>query len=237
MGRIGQRRLPDHGSHDRAGIRTDIQGLRAVAVIFVVAYHAGLPLPGGFTGVDMFFVISGFVITVVLLRELTATGGVRLSQFYARRFKRLIPALALVIVTTVLLSILLLSPLGPQEATAKTGLGAIFLMANVVIARTTGDYFDATPESNALLHTWSLSVEEQFYLVFPVLLLLCFRLLRDHRWIVSLIGVATLGSGLLALADSRGRLPAWFPRPWPGSTVRPRELGSSGWERCSLSSP
>lgn len=216
MGRIGQRRLPDHGSHDRAGIRTDIQGLRAVAVIFVVAYHAGLPLPGGFTGVDMFFVISGFVITVVLLRELTATGGVRLSQFYARRFKRLIPALALVIVTTVLLSILLLSPLGPQEATAKTGLGAIFLMANVVIARTTGDYFDATPESNALLHTWSLSVEEQFYLVFPVLLLLCFRLLRDHRWIVSLIGVATLGSGLLALADSRGRLPAWFPETLAG---------------------
>lgn len=152
--------------------RLDIQGLRAVAVLMVVAFHAGLPVPGGFVGVDVFFVISGFVITAMLMREWRATGRIRLGRFYLRRFKRLTPALAVTVAVVMLASSLLLSPLaGTQQIAAQTGLGAILLAANVVISRTTGDYFDGPAEANPLLNTWSLSVEEQFYLVFPAVLL------------------------------------------------------------------
>jgi peptidoglycan/LPS O-acetylase OafA/YrhL len=150
--------------------RPDIQGLRAVAVLMVVAFHAGLPLPGGFVGVDVFFVISGFVITGMLLRERRATGRIRFGQFYLRRFKRLTPALALMVAVTVIVSAAVLSPLGTQQTAAKTGIGAMLLAANVVIARTTGGYFDADAATNPLLHTWTLSVEEQFYLAFPALI-------------------------------------------------------------------
>ena len=156
--------------------REDIQGLRAIAVLTVVFFHAGLPVPGGFIGVDVFFVISGFVITAMLHREATATGRIRFGNFYLRRFKRLTPALALMVAVTMVMSALILSPLGPQETTAKTALGAMLLVANVVIARTTGGYFDAPAESNALLNTWSLSVEEQFYLLFPLILFVGWRL-------------------------------------------------------------
>ncbi len=154
------------------GRRLDIQGLRAVAVLMVVAFHAGLPVPGGFVGVDVFFVISGFVITAMLHREHLATGGLRFGQFYLRRFKRLTPALALMVVVTVLISAFVLTPLGTQQVAAKTGLGAMLLCANWVIAQTTGGYFDAPAGTNPLLNTWSLSVEEQFYLAFPAVLAL-----------------------------------------------------------------
>ncbi|MDQ5975550.1 MAG: hypothetical protein QG661_2759, partial [Actinomycetota bacterium] len=90
------------------GWRLDIQGLRAVAVLVVVAFHAGLPVPGGFVGVDVFFVISGFVITGMLRREWAAQGRIRLGHFYMRRFKRLTPALALMVSVTMLLSVLVL---------------------------------------------------------------------------------------------------------------------------------
>lgn len=150
--------------------RPDIQGLRAVAVLMVVAFHAGLPVPGGFVGVDVFFVISGFVITAMLHREWHQTGRIRFGRFYLRRFKRLTPALALVVAVTMVISIVVLSPFGPQQTAAKTAFGAMLLAANFVIARTTGGYFDAPAEANPLLNTWSLPVEEQFYLVFPALI-------------------------------------------------------------------
>jgi len=151
--------------------RADIQGMRAIAVLVVVAFHGNLPLPGGFVGVDVFFVISGFVITAMLLREKQRTGRVKLTSFYVRRFRRLTPALALMVAVTVLVAAFLMSPLGSQQLTATTAFGAIFLFANIAIARTTGGYFDAAASTNPLLHTWSLSVEEQFYLVFPVLVI------------------------------------------------------------------
>lgn len=152
--------------------RSDIQGLRALAVIAVVLFHAGLFLPGGFVGVDIFFVVSGFVITSSLLREHLRTGAIRLRSFYARRFKRLLPALALVVTVTALASSLVLSPLGPQQTAAITGIAAMFSLANVAISLTTGDYFDSAAELNPLLHTWTLSVEEQFYFVFPLAIVL-----------------------------------------------------------------
>lgn len=148
--------------------RPDVQGLRAIAVVLVVVYHAGIPLTGGFAGVDVFFVISGFVITLMLQREWMAQGRIQLSRFYVRRFLRLTPALALVVVVTVLATALL--SIGMATTAAQTGLGSLLLSANFVIATTTGGYFDAPAESNPLLNLWSLSVEEQFYMVFPLLL-------------------------------------------------------------------
>ena len=114
--------------------RNDIQGLRAIAVAAVVAFHAGLPLPGGFVEVDIFFVISGYVITGMLLRELDKSGRIRLQRFYVRRLQRLYPALTLVVAATLLASFLLGSPFDrQQERTALTAIGAMFMCANAVV--------------------------------------------------------------------------------------------------------
>lgn len=207
------------------GRRPDIQGLRAVAVLIVVAFHAGLPVPGGFVGVDVFFVISGFVITGMLRREWQTAGRISFGKFYLRRFQRLFPALALVVVVTMLISVAVLSPLGPQQTAAKTGIGAILIVANVVIARTTGGYFDADAHSNPLLHTWSLSVEEQFYLIFPALIALGWSLASRGRKsrtapyllvgiiTASSLGLACFGSlvvNQLARAQLLGRYGPWL---------------------------
>ena len=194
--------LPVSSSSSR---RLDVQGLRAIAVLMVIAFHAKLPLPGGFVGVDVFFVISGFVITSMLLREHARSGRIDLKRFYIRRFKRLTPALAVMVVITLVASTLLSSPLGPQQNTALTGLGAIALIANLVIAQTSGGYFDAPAATNALLHTWSLSVEEQFYLVFPVLLIVSLRFARRRPWApAGVVAVVGLVSFVAAVAGSRG---------------------------------
>lgn len=148
--------------------RGDIQGIRGLAVFLVLAYHSGLILPGGFIGVDVFFVVSGFVITKVLTDELCLTGQVNLRGFYLRRVKRLLPSLALVTVVTVALSLLVLSPFGAQQdllsssrATSLFGANYFFMLQD--------SYENLV--SNPLRHMWSLSVEEQFYLMFPFLVL------------------------------------------------------------------
>ena len=186
---------PVTGTQPETGRRADIQGLRAVAVLLVIAYHAGLPIPGGYLGVDMFFVISGYVITQLLVRELSTTGRIDLPRFYLRRAKRLLPALGLMVGATSVVSLLLLSPMGMQQNAAKTGLGALALSANWVISHTTGGYFDLPAQQNPLLHTWSLSVEEQFYLWFP---LAAFAAWRQRR-IAGLVAVSA-AAGLLSLA-------------------------------------
>jgi peptidoglycan/LPS O-acetylase OafA/YrhL len=157
-----------------APYRRDIQGLRALAVIAVVVFHADLPVPGGFVGVDMFFVISGFVIMNMLMREFASIGKVSLGNFYRRRFFRLTPPLASMLTATILLSIIFESPFGPQVTTMKTAASSMLMSANVFIAGQMG-YFDARSDLNPLLHTWSLSVEEQIYLVMPLLLVLVWR--------------------------------------------------------------
>lgn len=178
--------------------RLDIQGLRAIAVLTVVAFHAGLPVPGGFVGVDVFFVISGFVITAMLRREWDQTGRIRFRRFYWRRFKRLTPGLALMVAVTTLIATLVLPPFETQEIAAKSAIGAILLAANWVIASSTGGYFDPPAETNPLLNTWSLSVEEQFYLAFPALLALGWWLVarrRGRMWpSIGLVATVTLVS-------------------------------------------
>ncbi|MFQ6172838.1 acyltransferase family protein [Oryzobacter sp. R7] len=186
--------------------RLDVQGLRAAAVAAVVLYHAGVPLPGGYLGVDVFFVVSGFVITGLLARERASTGRTDLRHFYARRFRRLVPALSVMVVATLAVSLVVLSPLGPLQTAVLTGVGAILFSANVVIARSTGDYFGVPAETNPLLHTWSLSVEEQFYLVVPMLLVTTWGLVArsgsrpSRRWPAAATTVGALTVVSLALA-------------------------------------
>lgn len=197
--------------------RDDIQGLRAIAVGTVVAFHAGLPVPGGFLGVDIFFVISGFVITAMLGREWAKNQTLRFSTFYARRFRRLTPALALLVVGVVVLAAFIASPMGEQQITAKTGIGALLLSANIVIAKTTGGYFDAPAASNPLLNTWSLSVEEQFYLIFPLVLFVGWKLAKKRatRFMpFLLVGVVGGISFAIAMLEAAGHtiplLPSWL---------------------------
>ncbi len=163
---------PAEPGHPR---RADIQGLRGIAVLAVVAFHAELPLPGGYVGVDAFFVISGFVITTMLWRELRSTGKLDFPNFYARRVRRLLPALAVMLVAVAAMSVLFQSPLGAQHDTAHATASAATFLANMHFAGVGTGYFDASLTTNPLLHTWSLAVEEQFYLVFPLFLLWALR--------------------------------------------------------------
>jgi len=152
------------------GRRIDIQGLRALAVLLVVLYHCALPVPGGYIGVDVFFVISGFVITRMLAAELEASGTLSLRRFYLRRIRRLLPALALTTTLVTLLGIAA-NPIGTQDVAAYTGAAASLFAANAHLYRSAPGYFAPGSDLNPFLHTWSLAVEEQFYLVFPALLL------------------------------------------------------------------
>lgn len=150
--------------------RADIQGLRGLAVLMVVAYHADRLVAGGYIGVDVFFVLSGFVITGMILGRLDSPAGFPVAQFYLNRVVRLLPALALVLSVVALATPFAISPLGPQDATVSTGQAASLFHANIDLTAEVG-YFSLSAEANPLLHMWSLSVEEQFYLAFPVVLL------------------------------------------------------------------
>jgi peptidoglycan/LPS O-acetylase OafA/YrhL len=158
--------------------RDDVQGLRAVAVLTVIAAHAGVPfLPGGFVGVDVFFVISGFLISQLLYREVARSGKVSLAGFYARRARRILPAATLVTVATMAASAIWLSAIDLQTV-VRDALWATFFLANVHFAAVGTDYFAAEEPPSPLQHYWSLSVEEQFYLVWPLLLLVLVLLFR-----------------------------------------------------------
>jgi len=156
--------------------RPDIDGLRAIAVGSVLAYHA-FPslLPGGFIGVDIFFVISGFLITTILLQSLAA-GDFSYRDFYARRIRRIFPALVLVLLATLAFGWYVLLP-GEFSQLGKQTTGGAAFFANLVFLGEAG-YFDATAETKPLLHLWSLGIEEQFYIFWPLLLGLAWR----RRW-------------------------------------------------------
>lgn len=156
----------------RPRYRPDIEGLRAVAVLIVVLFHAKVPgFEGGFVGVDVFFVLSGYLITWLLVNEAEQKGAVDMARFYARRARRLLPAMAVVLLVTLAVTALLYSPL-EQRTLARTWATTALYVSNVDFASRTMDYHGADAEANPLLHTWSLSVEEQFYLVWPWLVIL-----------------------------------------------------------------
>ncbi|AQA05207.1 acyltransferase [Mycobacterium sp. MS1601] len=169
---------------DGTRFRPDIEGLRAVAVLAVVLFHAQIPgLDGGFVGVDIFFVISGFLITGLLWRETSTTGTVRLRNFYGARARRLLPAAALVGIITLITSAILL-PLGEARAVMGDGIASALYLSNVWFILADVSYFDAAGHlpPSPFQHYWSLGVEEQFYLVWaPVFLCTAWLIRRRQR--------------------------------------------------------
>lgn len=170
-------RPPHYPRPVNAGKRLDVQGLRAVAVLLVVAYHGGFGVGGGFTGVDVFFVISGFVITSSIGRELRRTGHISLIRFYGRRAKRLLPGLSLMLLFVAAAGTLL-DPVAAQKLTSATGVTAAVFWSNVYLASRPSGYFAVSTQLDPLLHTWTLGVEEQFYLAFPLILIAAWRISR-----------------------------------------------------------
>ncbi len=155
----------------KEGFRPDVEGLRAVAVGAVLLYHAGVPFaPGGYVGVDVFFVISGFLITGLLVRELEKTGTVSLARFYSRRAKRLLPLTVVVLAFVVAVSWPLFDPVRMDEVSLGVVASGLYVMNWLLAARAT-DYFAAGLQASPVQHFWTLAVEEQFYLIWPALLL------------------------------------------------------------------
>ncbi|MEA9976363.1 MULTISPECIES: acyltransferase family protein [unclassified Pseudomonas] len=164
------------------GNRRDIDGLRALAVIPVVLFHYGFNgFSGGFVGVDVFFVISGFLITSIICREIEA-GRFSFYEFWSRRARRIIPALSVVIGAVLLVGWLLLPPNDYAQLGRAVRYQAMFV-SNILFMHQDG-YFEAASAFKPLLHTWSLSVEEQYYIFFPLLMVLLTRYIRRWRWVL-----------------------------------------------------
>ncbi len=176
----------------RADFRPDIQGLRALAVVLVVLYHADIPgVHGGFLGVDVFFVISGFVITTVLLRERASKGFTSIPGFYARRVRRILPAATIVLIITIFATYHWLSYITGSVVANDAKYVATFV-GNFHFASTGTQYFTATQPPSTLQQFWSLAVEEQFYLVWPLLFLLLTQPWKMFTPVVRLVSVLSV---------------------------------------------
>ena len=181
--------------------RADIDGLRAIAVLLVLFYHAGFKIiSGGFIGVDVFFVISGFLITSIIKEEIE-NKEFRLSSFYIRRVKRILPSFYLVVFTTLFLGFFLLLP-SDFVNLSKSTLASSLFMANIYFWKVTGGYFNSNADEMPLLHIWSLSVEEQFYFIWPLFLI--FALSNNLKrnlvlWVIAIIVFLFLFSEWVAI--------------------------------------
>lgn len=188
-------------AQSKTSIRTDIQALRALAVLAVLLNHLWPEhLPGGFIGVDVFFVISGYLITAHLFREKERTGRIALGSFWARRAKRLLPAALLVLFVSAVIAVALIPEPTRANNLIQVGWAALYSL-NWVLAAESVDYFAQEASQTLVVHYWSLSVEEQFYLVWPVLLVLAFALGKSVfkarqktvvLWTLAIIAVASL---------------------------------------------
>ena len=172
----------------KSKLRADIQGLRAIAVALVLLFHFGGIVEGGYLGVDMFFVISGFVITQSTIREILETSTFSWRKFLNRRVRRLLPGAAIVLVFSAIAALVFLSPFGPQQETARMVVGAATYSTNFLLMPR--GYFAIQSGSNPLLHFWSLAVEEQFYAVWPFTVLLFVALKRRISTTVFHLSVA-----------------------------------------------
>ena len=188
------------------GYLPHVDGLRAIAVLVVIFFHLDAPLlPGGYVGVDVFFVISGFLITSLLKEELENTGHLRLKSFYVRRIRRLAPALLVTLLVTFVFAALVFSPSYLQRSAGA--LSSSLLSVSNFYFWLEADYFDTSASLKPFLHTWSLSVEEQFYLIWPISVLLAYR--SRFKW--TLLSLIFLVSSLslfinFSLADGQ----SWF---------------------------
>jgi len=201
--------------------RADIDGLRAIAVLSVVIFHLNKQwLPGGFVGVDVFFVISGFLITSIILRECSA-GTFTMRNFLVRRIRRILPASTAVILASLLAGLAFYDAESLQKLGAQA-LFSCFSAANVHMWIASQDYWVLDAESNSLLHMWSLGVEEQFYLVFPVVIMLALRIRK--------CGV------VLAIGFILSVIASWYMLfngkfiPFNGSIAAFYLIPSRGWE-------
>ena len=206
--------------NDRSpAFRPDIEGLRGIAVLIVVLFHCGIPgFSGGFVGVDVFFVLSGYLITGLLVAEIQKTSELSLLQFYARRARRLLPASALTLVVTLLIGAIILAPRELDQAGHAARAAALY-SSNIFFDKNAGDYFAPDVKSNPMLHTWSLAVEEQFYLFWPLLILLGLRVWRSMKVLVTVL------SGLTIISLGTG---VWFTAN--GGTFAFYELPARAWE-------
>ncbi len=201
--------------------RPDIEGLRAVAILLVIFSHAGLPIfPSGFIGVNVFFVLSGYLITNLLLEEIRTTGRLNLARFYARRARRLLPAAMLLVVAVCLVEAIAINPL-QQYGVLKAAFATLVYSSNLYFAHISVHYFYRGLAESPLLHTWSLAVEEQFYLVWPILLLLLTRARSSAKIILfALVTLATISFVFCVWLTSHNPPAAFF-----GSSAR-------AWEFC-----
>ncbi|ROS27934.1 acyltransferase family protein [Cellulomonas sp. PhB150] len=180
-----------------AGFRPDIQGLRAIAVVLVLVFHAGVPgLPGGYVGVDVFFVISGYLITSMIVTEVMETGRLRLGRFYARRARRLLPAAATVLVATAIATVLWLPVTRWREIAGDLASTALYVV-NWRLAGRSVDYLAEGAAASPVQHFWSLAVEEQFYVLWPVLVLVAVLWARRRGRAVS---ARLLAAAILVIA-------------------------------------
>jgi peptidoglycan/LPS O-acetylase OafA/YrhL len=208
----------------QGGFRPDIEGLRGIAVLIVVLFHAGLAgVGGGFIGVDVFFVISGFLITGLLLREHERTARIAFLPFYARRARRLLPAAIVVLLITLVASLNLVAPLD-RPSVGLDGAAAALSIGNIRFALASGDYFTSVTSPSPFLHFWSLAVEEQFYLVWPALILLAARGIHARRRLVlALVGVVAASFAANVLLTDLAANWAFYSLP-----TRAWELGLGG---------
>lgn len=206
----------------RSGFRPDVQGLRAIAVLPVVVFHTFPSLsPGGYVGVDIFFVISGFLITSIIYREIEAR-AFSLVDFYDRRLRRILPALLAVLVFTTVASVVVLLP-SELERYGRSLLYTGFFASNIFFMRISG-YFGPVAEESPLLHLWSLAVEEQFYIVLPIILFVALRFVRSKTMLgCLLLAVALLSLGLSEWALRKSPWLAFYSLP-----TRWWELGVGG---------
>jgi peptidoglycan/LPS O-acetylase OafA/YrhL len=203
--------LPGAATGDTERFRPDLEGLRAVAILLVLLYHVGLPwLGGGYVGVDVFFVLSGFLITGLIVRELEASGTIRLPAFYARRARRLLPAAAAALAATIVASALFMPPLRVTDIAGDAAASALYV-ANIRFALSATDYLQAQQAPSPLLHYWSLGVEEQFYLFWPALLLLASRMRLATIGRLALLIAGVCGTSLaLSIALTQVSAPLAF---------------------------
>lgn len=179
--------------------RPDLEGLRGVAILAVLLFHAGVPgTGGGFVGVDVFFVLSGFLITGLLLREREERGAIDLAAFYARRARRILPAAAVVLLGILIASWVILAPLDVPGVAADV-LASILFVGNIRFALQATDYFAADVLRSPVLHYWSLGVEEQFYLLWPFLLIIATRFRRVRLSAGLLVGAVFVLSLVFAV--------------------------------------
>ncbi|MFC6173782.1 acyltransferase family protein [Subtercola frigoramans] len=176
-----RRQIRENAAIQGGGIRPEIQALRAIAVLSVVVYHLWpVRLPGGFVGVDIFFVISGFLIVAHLMREIDRTGSVQLLVFWARRARRLLPASLLVLAVTGLAVVVAVPTVQWQQFYSEIGASALYVQ-NWLLAYNAVDYLAAVNAPSPVEHFWSLSVEEQFYLAWPIVIVLLLAVGRLRR--------------------------------------------------------